>query len=236
MSAQPTPQSTTNEPVVTTDPVIETPKPERPAYLPENFWDAENGEIKGDDFAKHIQELADFKAKADERASSIPESADKYKLELGEDIKLPAGVSINEQDPLYLAARELAAQEGWTQSEFNNRVGMFVKNQIADSEAKAKEIAEFKKTELTKLGAQGRERVEGVESALKAKFEDDAKHLIPLLVSAKQVELMERLLSGDGVSFNQNGRENGSDNGLPANWDNMSAIDRRTYFITKQAQ
>lgn len=207
---------------------------ERPAYIPEAFWDAEKGAVKGEDFAKHFADLTALKTKQDERNGTVPASADAYKLELAPEIKLPEGATINEADPLYVEARKLAHELQLPQGEFNRLANLVVKSQIDEATSKAAALKEFRAGQLKLLGERGRERVEGVEAALKARFNDDAKHLIPLLVSAKQVELIEGLLgAGNSGGFSQTGREDGGDKGLPPNWNQMSALDRRAYQITQ---
>jgi hypothetical protein len=178
--------------------------PARPGYVPEAFWDAEAGSVRETEFGQHLTDLAALKDAADARAAAIPAEATGYKLELPETVKLPEGAALNLEDPLFVAAQSKAHELGLTQAEFSKLAGLVVQGQIQERQ----QLADFRKTERAKLGSNSVARVEAVETALKGRFGDDAQHLIPLLVSSRQVVLMEKLLSsGTAAPFTHEGRE-----------------------------
>jgi hypothetical protein len=186
--------------------------PARPGYVPEAFWDAATGAVREAEFGQHLTDLATLKEAADARTASVPAAATGYKLELPETVKLPEGAALNLKDPLFLAAQTKAHELGLTQKEFSELAGLVVQGQLQERQ----QLAEFRKAEREKLGTNAVARVEAVETALKGRFGDEAKHLIPLLVSSQQVALMERLLSSSTAApFSHAGREADDPNTIP---------------------
>lgn len=203
---------------------------ERPSWLPEAYWDAEKGEAKGEQFAQELSDLQAAKAKLDERSAAVPESAEGYTIELPEDLSIPAGYRLDLEDPLYLAARQMAHEQGLTQAEFNGLAATYLK-------AEAAKIAAFQQrisAEKAKLGADADVRVNAVTQALVGRLGDAARPLIAMLVSADHVVALEKLLAGGEVPFSQGGREEGANDGKPSNWSGLSAVDRRTFQIAQQ--
>ena len=186
--------------------------PARPGYIPEAFWDADTGAVRETEFGQHLTDLVALKEAADARAAAIPAEAAGYKLELPETVKLPEGATLNLEDPLFVTAQAKAHELKMTQAEFSEWAGIVVQSQIQERQ----DLAAFRKSEREKLGSNAVARVEAVETALQGRFGDDAKHLIPLLVSSHQVVLMEKLLSsGTAAPFTHEGREAEDPNTIP---------------------
>jgi hypothetical protein len=154
-----------------------TPNPgqkSRPEWAPENFWDAEKGEVRVEDLGKSWFETKrtlsmrtdDLTKKVKEdfeksRLSNRPETADKYELKIPDGL-LPEGVDFQfeEGDPLIKFAREFAHEKGYSQDDFNSLVGAYVESEVY-------RVPDIEK-EMGRLGEKGKERVERVENWLKS--------------------------------------------------------------------
>ncbi len=172
-----------------------------PAGLEPHFWDAEKGAVKWDDLTKEIGALRTAKAEWENARSAVPESPDKYEFKLPEGFQVPEGLQMNPEDPRLPMVRKLAHEGQFSQKQFELLARM-------DAEFKAAEMAEFNKrakAEGERLGPDGgKARVEAVTRGLVAQVgEDAAKHLVPMMVGAVQVQLFEKLLaklSGQGTA------------------------------------
>ncbi|MGE0190315.1 MAG: hypothetical protein AB7G80_09515 [Dongiaceae bacterium] len=170
--AQPTIQPSHDESTPGDKGEVKPAGPERPEWLPENFWNKEKGEplveemakswsdtrkklsMRTDDLEKKVKE--DFEKT---RFAKRPEAPDKYELRLPE--KVPAEAwEWNEKDPLLSYARNLAFETGMGQDDFDKLVGTYIESELSklpDIEAETK-----------RLGEKGKERLERVDQWLKA--------------------------------------------------------------------
>lgn len=210
------------------------PKPSRPEGVPESFWDKDKGELKTSEWASSYEELRQVKAELDARKAQIPAQPDLYKPELPKDMKVPEGMSINAEDPLYIAVRQMAHEEGWTQGQFTRAIGEYAKIEGAKHEA----LQDAIKQRDESLGANGPQRVDALNRQFVAAFGDDiGKQFSQTLFTPGIIKGFERMfatLSTQGVkSFSAVGREpiEGRTDGRPDNWNDMSAMDRRHWNL-----
>lgn len=150
----------------------QTTLPERPEWVPENFWNKDKGEADYEGMAKSWGDLRkkvsmrsdDLEKKVKEdldksRLAKRPEKPESYELRLPEGIP-EEGWEWNEADPLVGFARNLAFESGMGQDEFDNLVSAYVESKIAelpDVEAETK-----------RLGEKGQERIERIDNWMKA--------------------------------------------------------------------
>lgn len=206
-----------------------TERAARPADLDATYWDDDAGALKTDDVVAALNEAKAAKTAADERKATVPESADGYTLKLPEGVEIPEGFTLDENNPLFVAGREAAHKMGLPQADFSQLAGIVLQNQIAEQKAFVDRMGE----ERAKLGPEAGARVAAVTDALVARLGENAKPHIKLMVSAQMVESYERLLNSSGeFAFGQQGRTTGRADGRPENWDQLSALDRRSYDLS----
>jgi hypothetical protein len=203
--------------------------------VPESFFDAEKGEVKGADFRKQFDELMAFKAADDVRRASVP-AEDAYRLELPKDFKLPEGMGEwkwNENDPVLKTARTVANKLGIDQNGFSELLSLHVAARVGEAQA----IKNAFDAELKKLGPSATARVTAVQTWLKAmggeKF-DALNRVLTLAPVAGTVEALEDLIkkftSQGGTGFSQSGRDGGSpDKVSDEQWSKMSFSERLAY-------
>jgi hypothetical protein len=204
-------------------------KVDRPAYVPENFWDAKAGNVK-DDFAKHITDLETFRAAEDVRRNSLPQKPEDYKYELPKDFQAPQGLEFkfNENDKSLQDARVAAKELGLTQDGFSRLLGLYAANQVSQNQA----VKQAHDAELGKLGAAADARISSVKTFFKGFLgESDGKVLGDTLWTAGIVQAFENLItkvaSGHGSNFSQQHREETSGDGKIANYEHMTFEQRR---------
>jgi hypothetical protein len=176
----------------------------RPEWAPENYWDADKGELKAEDLAKGYGDLRkkvtmrtdDLEKKVKEdfeksRFVNRPESADKYELRLPESVPADAW-EWNEKDPLLGFARELAFNTGMSQDEFDKLVGTYVQSEIS----KLPDI----ESETKRLGEKGKERLERVDNWMSANMTRGAyAALSNVATKAEVVIAIEELMQKAGA-------------------------------------
>ncbi|HZH50266.1 MAG TPA: hypothetical protein VEZ16_00140 [Microvirga sp.] len=208
-------------------------KPERPDWLPEQFWDPEAGAPKGADFKAYVDELAAFKAGEVSRRAAAPEKPDGYQLQLPKDLELPEGVAFefDENDPMVGLGRQIAHSLGLDQAGFENlMLKPFIQAQVANMQATAEREAAAIEAQDKALGPKAADRRAAVENWIAAKlgpeYLDIFKHMLPV---AKAVEGFERIIrnssSGGMPGFSQSGRANGASGAIDG-WDKMSPAEK----------
>jgi hypothetical protein len=186
-----------------------------------------------------LGELDAFKKGIDAKAAAIPESADKYAVELPKDFKLPDGWSIKTDDPLWKTGREFAKANGLTQEQFSGLARIYVEGQIAektksDGALKA-ELDAFDKA-LPNASAR-RAALDGwFTSTFGAKIGDQlaASLFTPDIVAAWEQVRRDLTKGATNSSPAAAGRVEGRTDGRPEGWERMSAVDRRTWNLTQQ--
>lgn len=200
--------------------------------MPESFFDAEKGEVKGADLRKHLDELTTFKAADDSRRASLPQTPEAYQIALPEGFQAPDGidVKIDVNDPMYKTAREMAHAKGWSQSDFSDALGV-----VATMKAQeAKTYETLKAKNLEALGAKGPERIDAVTRWLNANgSEAEVKPIIATLATAAHVTFFEKMIakltSQGSANFKQTGRDMDTGKVTEEQWAKMSYGEKKEY-------
>jgi hypothetical protein len=208
--------------------------------VPETFFDADKGEVKGADLRKHIDELATFKAAEDSRRATLPQTPEAYELKLPETFKAPDGIDVklDVNDPMFKSARELAHAKGWSQADFSDALGIVAN--IKATEAATYET--LKAQNLEGLGAKGPERIDAVTRYLAANFpEATVKPVLATLATKAHVEMFEAFISklasqGRGSNFTQTGRDHDTGKVTPEQYEKMSYGEKKEYAAKHGAQ
>ena len=167
--------------------------PERPAALPEDYWDGEAGAPKWDALSEKLTKAQEYEAAEAARREAVPVEASAYKLDLPENVVGLDGkpVRLIADDPATKAAQELAAKHGLTQEQFTDFVAFHASQLLAGQRA----MDDTLKAEMTKLGAEAPARLRAVESALKQQLGEKGDALIANVVTAEGVEALEALIA-----------------------------------------
>lgn len=109
------------------------PAPTRPDWAPETFWDAEKGQLKGEDIGKILASHA-------ERQADI--ITDPAKVAIKSDLKDKDGnpITFNTDSPLLKAAAEMGAKRGWTNGDLTAMAEIVATAQLAAKEAEDADI------------------------------------------------------------------------------------------------
>lgn len=186
--------------------------PQRPAYVLEAEWDSATGKVRDDIFSKRVNDLSAFKAEQDVRKQSLPNAPDKYEIKNTPNFKAPEGVKFDwdMNDPGLKAAREIAHARGLDQETFSSLLDVYAANKIGESQ----KVGVAKTAELSKLGSAGPQRIDAVETWLKAKVGAKADGLVaqmknyPVAAMVESFEEIIRQFSGQGgAEFTQSGRQ-----------------------------
>ncbi len=209
----------------------------KPDYVSDEYWDADKKTVKVDALAGKLKELNDAKAADEARKASLPKTAADYKVELPDDFKLPDGWQIDTSDKAWKSFADFAHERGMSQSDFAKGAQLITEMRLAEAASRV----EGAKAEFSKLGDQGKSIVDAVHSWIdvNAGSPEAAKAVKASLINAEAVRFYAKMaatMTSNGIAaFNGSGRDDGRRaDGKPANWDAMSAIDRRTYDLVNQ--
>lgn len=167
---------------------------------------------------------------------SFPESADGYEMRLPETFEFPESMQFEAGDavfdsnaPRMALARNFAHANKLTQNQFENLIAIGFKADLAEQAA----LNEALNAQVEALGAKAKERVKAVTDWIGAKLGGEAAAaLVPMLMSAKQVQAFERLmqLNRGAVPGNPGaGREMGTSEMSDAEYDGMSVLEKLAY-------
>lgn len=202
----------------------------------ETYWDGEKGELKGSDLAKSLKEASDLKASIQAERAGIPETADKYALDLPKDYKLPDGFEIKSDDARIVALRDAAKELDIPQEKFSKLFSKVVQAQVAVETQNRDMITRAVAARDAALGANGAARVDAAQNFLST-FSDDPtvqKQYHAMLFTPAIIELVEHFASasrsGGIPPFTPKGRESAAGDGKPANWGSMSTVDRSVWL------
>lgn len=210
---------------------------DRPEGIPDSYWDADAKALKVDPAAlakdlKERDELKTFKAAEDVKALSRPKTADEYKLQLPADFKPPAGVDfkLDTANPALGQLKAVAHKHGLTQDAVNELLGVYAGDAVGREAA----ISTARAAEIAKLGPTAPARVDGVTRWLagmdSTADKGDAKALAGMLVTARQVEAFERIITRlttqGSASFSQSHRVPPDNKAIPG-FEGMSFEQRR---------
>lgn len=167
---------------------------------------------------------------------SYPGSAEGYEIRLPETYGFPENMHVkagdavlDSDDPRMALVRNFAHANKLTQNQFEDLLAIGVNADLAEQAA----INEALKAEVEALGAKATERVRAVTDWLGAKLGGEAAAaLVPMLMTAKQVQAFERLmqLNRGAVPGNPGaGREPGTSEMSDAEYDSLSVLEKLTY-------
>jgi hypothetical protein len=212
---------------------------QRPSYVPDKFWNAEKGEVLAEQFTQHFNDLSTRDAERVAREAAIPASFDKYEIKLPDGFKAPEGMQFefNVNDPGLIEARKAAHELKLDQAGFSRMLGIYAANKLG--EVQASNVA--RDAEMAKLGATGPQRLEAIETWLKAKVGDKAGVMIatmkkyPVAANVEAMESIIRAFSSQGAGgFSQSGRETQEDQGKIPGYENMNFAQRRAAQMNAQ--
>jgi polyhydroxyalkanoate synthesis regulator phasin len=127
---------------------------ERPAWLPEQFWDAEKRAPRVEAMAKAV---ADLRARLAKPAAAAPESPDAYRLPEVEGLPKDA---VKADDPVWGAVRKAAHEAGVSQAQMEAIARAYL-TEAARRQGEAGESKEARDAayaaELARLGPRGRQ-------------------------------------------------------------------------------
>jgi hypothetical protein len=204
--------------------------PSRPDGLADRYWDAASG--------VRMKELVEAANLHDTRAAAIPASADSYQTELPSDFQMPDGWAIDTGDPAWKAGREFAHKTGLSQEQFSGLARIYVEAQIGAQQREETAIAGALQARDAALGPNGAARVDALNTWFKSTAASDkvADQLSKTLWTPDIISHFEKLqqqLTNQGtVGFRQDGRTAGRTDGKPEGWEQMSALDQRTWNLT----
>jgi hypothetical protein len=174
-----------------------------------------------------------FKAEQDVRKQSLPPSPDKYEVKLPPSFKAPEGVKFefDMNDPALKNFREMAHARGMDQETFSDALGIYAANKISEQQR----LAPARAAELSKLGSAAENRINSVETWLKARVGNKADLIVSQMRAypvAAMVETFETLMrdfsNQGGADFTQHGRsEQERPTGKIAGYENMTFAQKR---------
>lgn len=207
--------------------------PQRPAYVLESEWDSTAGRVNDEAFGKRVSELAAFRAEHDIRKNSLPAAPDKYEIKLPVDFKAPEGVNFqfDENSADLKRAREVAHARGIDQETFSDMLGVYAATKIGEQQT----FANARNAELAKLGSAAQNRIDAIETWLKARTGTKAETIVAQLKNyphAGMVEMFEEVIrqfSHQGSApFSQSGRSTPEPtDGKIAGYDGMTFEQKR---------
>lgn len=175
---------------------------ERPDYIPEKFWDADENTTNVEALARSYVELERFTGKKrDEIREEVinqytaelnqyrPEAADKYIVEFAEDHPFHAiQDSIDPSDPLITMWRETAYKAGLSNEEFTKGIETWVHASMGNR-ADREDVA-------ADLGENGNARIEAVEMWAARNLEQaEYEALAATVTSAESFRALEKLMN-----------------------------------------
>lgn len=180
---------------------------ERPADLPESFWDADAKAPKYGDIAARLARADELEQAETARKEGVPTESKDYKFEVdGEPILGLDGqpAAIDPANPLVGAVAGVAHKHGLPQAVVADLTRAFIETQVQD----AKGIKEALDAEVAKLGEKARDRVTAVQGFIKQHCGESADAAIEALGTAGSVQAWEAVmakLSGATITTPQGG-------------------------------
>lgn len=173
----------------------------RPDYVPENFWDADKGAVRLEDFGKSYSELRKkLSTRTDDLEKKIreeldgqkPKTPEAYEFTLPKDSNFEPDESFKVIDVDHPAAKkavDFAKARGLSQDDFSQMVGIFVEAMSGDAPAQDFE------GEMKKLGEKAPERVERIVNWFDGNLsKESAAALKDTALSARVVLALEEVI------------------------------------------
>jgi len=195
-----TTESAPTEGQVTEEAAVEVAS--RPDYLPEKFWNAEEGAPNIEGMAKSYSELEKkFSQRASslkeelqaelmsERKEGVPESPEGYEFTAPEIPNMPEGwdVQMQSDDPMLNWWRETAHQQGMSQEQFQDGINKYFDlhfGSLPDREG-----------ELKALGDNAQDRIDRVDMWLNKNLDENEYNAIAdFAVTADAIQVLEKII------------------------------------------
>lgn len=168
--------------------------PARPDGLPDAYWDEATNAIKPEAYAR----LAELEAAAAAAKEGVPESADKYVLELPEPVVGLDGnpVAFDPEDPLVKAILPAFHEAGVPQAAMSKILQAYAAQEVAAAKAESDAATAYVAAEQAKLGAAHKERTAALHGQVVAAIgEGPAEAIRSQMRSADAVIALEQLLT-----------------------------------------
>lgn len=161
-----TPQNPSGEQPNTETTGSETLPGEKPEFLPEDCWDADNKQVNSEMLLKAFEQeqnrVKGLRTKLAKGEDKAPKSPDDY------DFQFEEGVEVNEDDAMLKAFKQVAHSSGLSNERANKILNEFIKATggfaANDAEPTPEEIEAHKTEELEKIGANATAVVRAVNS------------------------------------------------------------------------
>jgi hypothetical protein len=179
--------------------------------------------------------VADAMAERVERQlarDALPQDPRGYEIKLPDGFKPPEGMQFEfkTDDPALIEARKAAHELKLDQAGFSRMLGIYAATKVQELQ----QVNASRDAQMAKLGSAAPQRIDAVETWLKAKVGDKANIAIATLKQypvAANVEMFEGIIrafsSQGGSGFTQSGREGQDSQGKIPGYDNMSFAQRR---------
>lgn len=172
----------------------QTSIPQRPAYVPEQFYDATTGKVNEEKFAEHVNAQTARIAAEESKRLTLPQTPEAYQAALPADFKAPEGIKFEfeQNDPLLAQAKAIAHELGIPQEGFSRLLGLYAGARVGE----AAQVATARTAEVAKLGPTGPARVDAIGTFFKATLgESEGAQLLSRLFTASDVQIAEKLVA-----------------------------------------
>ncbi|MBK8009594.1 MAG: hypothetical protein IPK23_15085 [Rhizobiales bacterium] len=185
-------------------PATQNPAAVRPEGLPEQFWDEKAG-FKQKEFIEDYNNLAKFKTDQDKVLGEIPKEPAGYVLgdnlvpeELAKELPAGAEVTLDENSPLLLGARDILHKHQASPALFQELGKLVIGEQLKAHIASEKAHADFVSAEDAKLGGNAVARKAAVSGFLKGHLGEEIAKAFSFdgpsrNATSAQIEALEKL-------------------------------------------
>jgi len=179
-------------PEVTNEPIANEPAP---AATPEEVtapeWLQSKYVTDGKSQDESIAEQAKAYNELSGKFGSFTGSPDEYSVGLSEELK-EAGVTLESDDPMIVAAMEFAKESNMSQEGFAGMVNLYAMQQLADSKAND----EYRADQMKALGTDAESRIKNITDWAGAKLDSETfDALKSLTTSAESVKVFEQIIA-----------------------------------------
>lgn len=179
-----------------------------------------------------IEAMMQRQSAEDLKKATLPAAPDKYELKIAEGATLPGNVAVSfdSNDPGLAAARNWAHAKGLSQGDFSEMLTIYASH-VAQQEM---QIAEARAREIEKVGPNGTQRINAIETFIRSQVGDeDTKKIMGLLATDAQLRFYEkmatRFANPHGSSFHGGRREPPETGISEEQWNKMTYSERKEY-------
>jgi hypothetical protein len=148
-------------------------------YRAEGKTESEAALEQAKGYSEIRKQLGDFKGAPDE-----------YEITLSDELK-DAGMELDADSPLLEGVSALAKEMNMSQDGLNKLVGLYIENQMAETQAMEGGLAD----EMKALGSNGTARVEGINKYISANFDEDTVAAIQgMATTSESIKAIESMI------------------------------------------